>query len=863
MKWRFYLRSFAAALAAVTVISGCSSDNGEPDFPPPPVEQYAFGVSVSDITATGALLTVTPEAKSTQATWYCSVVAKQTFDGFASDAAYIQDDLAYLKEEAEKASMTLENYLKTKIQVGTKSVPFVKLDASTDYVAYVYGITSAGVVTSPLATFPFTTLAAPDEPEGLTFEFSVTNISMTAADVNVIPSNNEDTYYFDIQEVAAFDGMTDEDMLAEVIDGLTAGDLSQGPDGLSAEMIAQYAPFKPGTDYYVYAVGFDPQKGATTKLNLYKFTTEKATGTAPELTVTGQAGDASGANKATNITCTVYAPGTVSGLYVGAPKSVVDDMVSKGATLDELITANGDAFTDKEIAKLIVEPGLPITFINLAPQTAYTFLFKVTGEGGMSSLERVDVATEESSVKPSDMTFTFSVTNITAKTASILVTPSNNTDTYFFDVQPKSVVDSYEGDLNDLIAAFNAAYADNGGIAGMLSTGEDGFDANSLSPNTSYYVVAFGYSDGVATTALSTNEFKTESAATSDLTFQIAVDDSQPVPGGVTATITPSNNEEDYLVAFTLADEIDALTSDEEIIAYYEEMYGGFITWLTVTGEYETLPSDFGGELAMIPGADYYIVAFGYGEDGATTDVTKTRITAGAGPDPVGTTFTFAAKNVTDTEASVEVTASKEPVIYMWDILSQADFNDLGGNADAISAYIAAQFEYYSVVFTPRQVIAGLGAWYSGAYYDYSSLDPETVYVPFAVCVDVDGKVVDTPVIGEPFTTLAATGTASVPTFFGRYEMGGLQPRIYRPMAESAVQQHGRALLRRAQLHRAAVAAAAPQAAVRGVSLKPCVRVEAAEALVRSSIEQGPVSLTPNRATAELSRRAEVRTPRR
>lgn len=863
MKWKFYLRTVCAALAVVAATTGC--DNNEPDdpiSPPlPPNEQFAFSVAVTAISHSSASLTVTPDTKSAQATWYCSVVEKTIFDAAGSDAAYIQDDLKYLKSEADRASQTLEEYLKTMIQTGTKTVPFTQLDASTDYIAYAYGITSQGAVTSPLAKYAFTTTAAPVTPDELGFEFSVTNITKTAADVNVIPSNNDDTYYFDVQMVAAFDGMTDEQILAEVIDGLTAADLSRGPDGLTAEMFDLYAPLKPGTEYYVYAVGFDPDKGATTKLAKYTFTTEAATGTAPELTLTAVPGDENGANTATNIYCTAYAPGSVSGLYVGGLKSVVDDLVTQGATLDEIVTANGDEMTAKQLELLNTEPGFPLTFINLSPKTSYTFIYKVTGEGGLSTIKSVDVTTTESTVKPSDMTFTFSVTDVTSTSASIVITPSNNTDTYFFDVQKKSLVDSFEGNLAALISAFNNAYADYGGVGGMLSTGEERYSPTKLSPGTDYCVVVFGYAEGVATTGLVTHEFKTESAATSDLTFAITTDPSQPIAGGVTATITPSNNDETYLFAFTLADEIDSMTSDEEIIAYYEEMYGAYIQWLTYAGVYETMAADFGGELAMMPGADYYIVVFGYGESGATTGVTKTRITAGAGPDPVGTTFSFNVTGITDTAADVEVNASKEPVAYMWDILAEADYNELGGNAEGISAYIAEEFKYYEGFFTPRQVIAGLGAWWSGATYAYSTLDPETVYIPFAVCVDVNGSVVDTPVIGESFTTLAAASGASVPKFFGRYEMGDLSPKIYRPMERNAAaSRRVEAQLRK----RSASAAAAVPAIVRGTALKAApARRASIEVEVRQLGEGAPERVSPKQAAGRQLRRTEVRTPRR
>lgn len=864
MKWKFYLWTFATALAALAVTSGCSSsdDPDDPIPPPTPTDQYSFSVSVSDVKANSALVTVTPDAKSTQATWYCSVVDKATFDKFADDKAYLADDLAYLKKQAENEKLTLENYLKAKIETGTKAVPFTLLDPSTDYYAYVYGITAAGVVTSPLAKYAFKTEAGSVDPAQLTFEFEVSNITKTAADLDVTPSNDDDTYFFNFAPVTAFDGKTDEEFIALVTKDLTEDLLSKGPDGMPAELIQEYAPMTPGTEYYVYAFGYDMQKGATTGVSKEKFTTEEATGPVPEVTVTVAQGDQDGANKATNLTFTACSPEAVSGLFVTGAKSNVDALLAQGYTLDQIVSSNGKAFTEAQLAKLNAEAGLPITFIDLNPETTYTFLIKTVGSGGRSVVKSLEGTTAAISVQPSDMTFTLSASEITATSALVTVTPDKLDETYFFDIQKKSIVDSYEGNLTELIEAFDAAYADNGGVAGMLSKGEEKYRSQSMSPNTSYYLLAFGYSDGVATTALSTYEFKTESAATSDLTFTIAVDETQPVPGGVTATITPSNNDETYLVAFTLADEIDALESDAEIIAYYEEMYSGFILYLTYSGVYETMPTDFGGELAMMPGADYYIVAFGYGEEGATTDVFKTRIKAGAGPDPVGTAFSFEVENLTDTEASLTANASKEPVIYMWDVLSEADYAELGGTPAGISAYIADEFEYYSAAFTPRQVIAGLGAWYSGATYDYNSLNPATVYIPYAVCVDVEGNVVDTPVLGESFTTEAAAGGASVPKLFGRYDFGhDFAPKILRPMRGVSARPQVDALLRRRAAH---VGTAAPKSAVRGLGLRAAVRVEGIETMARQQLEvSGSAALSSVRSAVQLPRRSAVRTPRR
>ena len=307
----------------------------------------------------------------------------------------------------------------------------------------------------------------------------------------------------------------------------------------------------------------------------------------------------------------------------------------------------------------------------------------------------------------------------------------------------------------------------------MLSQGEDGYKPTSLTAGTSYYVLAFGYNTA-ATTAVTRHEFTTETAATSDLTLSIAIDTSaEPIPGGVTAAITASNDEDPYMLDFMLADEIKGM-SDAEIIASVEQKYGQIISWLLVTGDYATAPTDFGGELAMMPGAEYYLVAFGYDGASATTGVTKAKFTAGAGPDAAGIGFTFKVEDITSGGAMVTVETTKEPVTYIWDVISDASYTQLGGNAEALVSHVTDMFALYGTAqygnLTPVQVIAGLGAWYSGASYAYGKLSSKTAYRPYAACVDLSGNVVGTPAVGEIFTTLeAVAGSATVEAAYDKY----------------------------------------------------------------------------------------------
>jgi len=261
------------------------------------------------------------------------------------------------------------------------------------------------------------------------------------------------------------------------------------------------------------------------------------------------------------------------------------------------------------------------------------------------------------------------------------------------------------------------------------------------------------------------------------------------------------------MLDFMLADEIKGM-SDAEIIASVEQKYGQIISWLLVTGDYATVPTDFGGELAMMPGAEYYLVAFGYDGASATTGVTKAKFTAGAGPDAAGTGFTFKVEDITSGGATVTVETTKEPVTYIWDVISDASYD--GRRADNVATQVhtcgirpvgrfGREFAvrigsaripsaqpgdnlHGSQISVLRRTVErkhvryvrhkrfGVSAQLGIAGIGNHVPNSKTAYRPYAACVDLSGNVVGTPAVGEIFTTLeAVAGSATVEAAYDKY----------------------------------------------------------------------------------------------
>ena len=248
----------------------------------------------------------------------------------------------------------------------------------------------------------------------------------------------------------------------------------------------------------------------------------------------------------------------------------------------------------------------------------------------------------------SNNTFNISVSNITANSAQVNVTPSNS-DTYYFDVIDKVIFDQYANKkdfANEVVSMVQEMYESYGyTLADALSSGADSyFYDGDLDANTEYYAVAFGVSsNGAITTDVTTKLFKTlegsgNDGGVSNNTFNISV-------SGITANsaqvdVATSNSDTYYF------DVIEKATLDQ----YSDKKVFATELISEVTAYLETY--DIPLEYALSSGADgyfydgilsanteYYAVAFGVSSNGAiTTDVTTKLFTTLEGSGNTGNT---------------------------------------------------------------------------------------------------------------------------------------------------------------------------------------------------------------------------------
>lgn len=230
--------------------------------------------------------------------------------------------------------------------------------------------------------------------------------------------------------------------------------------------------------------------------------------------------------------------------------------------------------------------------------------------------------------------FTISVSEVTAKTAHIEVTPAaETTGTYYWDIvdaaeaaelTDDAKVAAYFKDYFDYVIEYYGNYGYELTYADLLldaADGVDSYDYESLDPNTNYVVIAISLDANIGAAGQAVRQdFKTleekEDPVPSDMTFNIAVNDITFSSASV--QVTPSNSEATYFWNIFKAEEI-AGKSDAELCAAIKENIEYTIEYYAYFG-YELSFADFLAQGTdsyayddLEPNTNYTVVAFAMG----------------------------------------------------------------------------------------------------------------------------------------------------------------------------------------------------------------------------------------------------------
>ena len=219
-----------------------------------------LALKVENVGATSVTFSVT--ALDEETTWIGQIVDKVWFEKMSEEDIF-DEDMRYYYAMAEENGVALEEYLATILSKGSHSnLRMAGLDPEWEYVVYVYGMDTAGEMTTSIYSESFTT-TAPYEGNDVTFDFNIT-VNRAIAHIEITPSHEGVAYYNNL--------ITYEDF-----ETLYGKDINTAADAVIADVIEDYAywdytlaeTFEYNTDYLATAYEFEGM--ANTKYVAFAF----------------------------------------------------------------------------------------------------------------------------------------------------------------------------------------------------------------------------------------------------------------------------------------------------------------------------------------------------------------------------------------------------------------------------------------------------------------------------------------------------------------------------------------------------------------------------------------------------------------
>lgn len=432
-------------------------------------------------------------------------------------------------------------------------------------------------------------------PEGLTFKVEVGEVTSSSVSYTVTPSDLNAEYlcvlydaetveeftrdeflvqtlYQELETEARSKGKTLEEYMPEVVD---KGAITDG----------KFSNLIPESKYYIIVFGVDAAKDyeANTAVSKTEVTTAEFVG----LDVTFEVNTTVDGNTA-QYQITPSNNDDIWYFYT-LPKSTYDAYTDPAGQYKmseqrfllyclerEIESYRGAGYTDDKILNAIFHKGaLTLQAKGLNAQTEYINMiagFIVTEEGAISIATDVTTSTYTTGdAKASDLTFDISVTDVEMIRAAIKITPSDTKETFCWMCGVWDGEQTAEDVMNGIVAMYGGAL--NQGI--MLYSGVQDYTGGPGSPykykldspDTDYYVIAFGYAGGV-TTDPEMVTFRTLPAPDpATTTFTMSASDITPYSFQI--AVVPSHSTTYYSFNVCAPDEYD----EEAIIAGENEAF--------------------------------------------------------------------------------------------------------------------------------------------------------------------------------------------------------------------------------------------------------------------------------------------------
>ena len=411
----------------------------------------------------------------------------------------------------------------------------------------------------------------PEQPEGLTFNVELTEVTYSSVAYTVTPSDLEAEYLCLLYDAESVEDFTqDKFLVATLYQELEAEARSMGMT--LAEFLPTYTDkgiledkfvgLATESDYYLIVFGVDPAKSyeACTELTKVKFTTEAF----EKLDVTFEIETTVDGNTA-EFVVTPSDNETIWYFYT-IPTGTFDYYQSPdayGMSLDQFYLYclqmqidgyRSAGYDDNTILNALFHKGqLTLQAKDLTANASYTNMVAgfVIDESGVITLA-TDVTTSTyttGDAKAVELSFQISVTDVETNRAAIKITPSDNNKTFCWMVMEWDGVATAEEVMNEIVAMYGGWM--NSGM--MLYSGVQDYTGGPGSaykyrldaPDTDYLVIAFGYAGGITTEAKMVTFRTLPAPGAEETTFQVST--SNVTPYGFTLGVTPSEASTYYI----------------------------------------------------------------------------------------------------------------------------------------------------------------------------------------------------------------------------------------------------------------------------------------------------------------------------
>ena len=321
----------------------------------------------------------------------------------------------------------------------------------------------------------------PAEPP---FVITLSGVTATTADMEVVPRDAQGLYYFDVIAKATLDEhhggsvatmmesmMKEAEQLYGSMEEALANLASQGKQNHS------FARLAPATEHVAFAVGLDGAGAVNTEAVSRSFRTEELS-EAAIFEVEFTAFYHNGAD------FTITPSDEEYRYYYAIRPAFQYDELSDEALLEKIVMEDG-FMIDYWAATGVSEYENEEVWL---PDTGYLVLVFGWADGAaVSKIRRFPFRTLEPNIPPSECRFDISVTGIASRSAYVTITPSDETSAYMWDLIAEADYRHFRDDMAQYVTEYVADDIEN--LDYNRETGESSeFFSKALEPGTTYYV---------------------------------------------------------------------------------------------------------------------------------------------------------------------------------------------------------------------------------------------------------------------------------------------------------------------------------------------------------------------------------------